>query len=141
MKSMIGFLMLLFSATTALANDYQIIPGTYSDVGSSPNVSFAFKALVVDLTSGPIYLCIGQMNVLTSTATVGCQKTTVHGGAAMPPGPAALSPLGQGASLVGDGLVAYPGIWKVSSGIVIFCSSNANGLEPDLYCATTKLQQ
>jgi hypothetical protein len=29
MKSLVGFLMLLFSATMALADDYQIIPGTF----------------------------------------------------------------------------------------------------------------
>jgi hypothetical protein len=135
MKSLVGFLMLLFSATMALADDYQIIPGSYMAKRTDPNV-VEYRTLVVDVTTGPIHLCIGKLDRQTSAISVGCEKVTVSG-ATMPPGPAALSPLG--AEVPGPGL-GLPGIWKASGGIVTFCSNNVFGLEPNLYCATTPLR-
>jgi hypothetical protein len=134
MKSMISFLMLLFSATMALADDYQIIPGNWTGTRTA---SYDFKALVVDVTTGPIYLCTGSMNVNTGAVSLGCQKTTVHWGVTIPPGPAALSPLGPGTTLPGE--IGFAGIWKVSSVTVTFCTTIVAGLQPDLYCATTSL--
>jgi hypothetical protein len=94
--------------------------------------------LVVDVTTGPIYVCLGKTDASrTNAISVECEKVTVNG-ATMPPGPAALSPLGAGAQ-PGPG-VGYPGIWKASGGIVTFCSNDRLGLDPNLYCATTPLR-
>jgi hypothetical protein len=140
MKSVIGLLMLLFSATTALANDYQIFPGLYRPIATS-GVNWEFSALVVDVTSGPMYVCNGTMNVLEQTIDrvgIACWQTQIHTEATgARPGAAALSRLEIVPS--GPAQVLYPGIWRASNGMVTFCSSNNPGLQIDLYCATTNL--
>jgi hypothetical protein len=131
MKSVMGFLMLLFSATMALADDYQIIPG---GVRPSGTVQWSFYALVVDVTSGPMYICAGTLDETNlATTSVKCQKMQLHNGVSILPGPVALSPISS------DSGFRYPGIWQALGGTVTFCT-NKSLADPQYWCATTKLQ-
>jgi hypothetical protein len=65
MKSVIGLLILLFSATMALADDYQIIRGTYRGSSTNPNAN-DYKTLVVDVTTGP-YICSPERWMIKQT--------------------------------------------------------------------------
>jgi hypothetical protein len=138
MKSMMGCLMLLFSATMALAGDYQIIPTEYWQIG---NGHFGFQALVVDLSNGPMNVCNGDLVILDPklppNVLVACFATRIHGVTTIPPGPAAFS---RTQFIQPQNQFYYPGVWRVSSGgMVTFCTDKEVGVVGDLYCATTKL--
>jgi hypothetical protein len=140
MKSVIGFLMLLFSATTALATDYQIISTEYSQIDFR---NYRFSALVVDVTSGPVNVCNGTLYLKPTSqgvvpeVSVACSPTKLHGVTAMPSGPATLSTIQIPGSQATSYLL-YPSVWKASAGIVTFCSNSTSDLL-NLYCATTNL--
>jgi hypothetical protein len=147
MRSVMGFLTLLFSATTALANDYQIFPSEYFETAPFDATHITFIALVVDVTSGLMHACNGTLDTTGPKVSVACFPPKLHGVTAMPAGPAALSPAQNNppppaVPAVHPGFLLYPGLWKASAGVVIFCSDpDQSGGLSDFYCATTNLPQ
>ena len=131
MKSVMGFLVLLFSATMALADDYQIIPGRVIPSGTA---QWSFYALVVDVTSGPMYICTGTLNEDLATTSVKCRKMQTQNGVSILPGPVALSPIASNSDF------RFPGIWQALGGTVTFCTNNTSIADTQYWCATTKLQ-
>jgi hypothetical protein len=127
-----GFLMLLFSATMAQADDYQIIPG---GVVPSGTVQWNFYALVVDVTSGLMYICSGTLDETNlATTSVKCQKMQTQKGVSILPGPVALAPITRNSDF------RFPGIWQALGGRVTFCTNNTSIADTQYQCATTKLQ-
>jgi hypothetical protein len=147
MKSTMGFLTLLFSATTALANDYQIFPSIYVETAPFDATHYTLIALVVDVTSGLMHVCYGNLDTTGPKVSVACSPPKLHGVTAMPAGPAALSPAQNSpppppSPAAHPQWLLYPGLWKASAGVVTFCSDpDQSGGLSDFYCATTNLPQ
>jgi hypothetical protein len=93
-----------------------------------------FRALVVDVTGGAMYICTGTL-VQSAVSGVSCLRIITNGVPAFP-GAAALSPLG---TPIGASPPGFPGIWKVSGGTVTFCSNESARLgNVTFYCVATR---